>query len=281
MRYLAVVVFLLAASCACVPRGAGSPRQTALTVSAASSLTEAFTEIGAAFTRENPGAPVTFNFAASGVLVGQIKNGAPVDVFAAAASGELDAVAQEGRVADSSRVEFAGNRLVLVVPPPSTVAGWRDLTAKGVKHVAIGNPETVPAGRYARETLQHRNLWIAVENKLVLGENVRQTLTYVENGDADAGVVFITDALKAGKKVRVVTKANAGIDHAPIVYPAAVIRGARHEPVARRFVAFLKSPEAQAILKKHGFASLTPPATPKAKTKPAGSPAPFAAPVNR
>ncbi|MBC8139916.1 MAG: molybdate ABC transporter substrate-binding protein [Armatimonadetes bacterium] len=278
MRCRFAVLFLLLAVSGCVPRAGDVPRRNALTVSAASSLTEAFTEIGAAYTRANPGEPVTFNFAASGVLVSQIKNGAPVDVFAAAGTGELDAVAQEGKVADSSRVEFAGNRLVLVVPPKSTVAGWGDLKAKGVKHIAIGSPETVPAGRYARETLMHRNLWNALEKKLVLGENVRQVLTYVQSGDAEAGVVFVTDALKAGTKVRIVTKANAGRDHAPIVYPAAVIRGTRREAVARRFVTFLNSPEAQAILAKHGFASLKQPATPKAKTKPKAVASP--SPVN-
>jgi len=271
MRY-AIAFFALLFVAGCVPRAGDAPRQSALTVSAASSLTEAFTDIGAAFTKTNPDVPVTFNFAASGVLLSQIKQGAPVDVFAAAGTGELDIVAQEGKVADSSRVEFAGNRLVLVAPSKSTIVGWNDLKAKGVKHIAIGSPESVPAGRYARETLMHRNLWQAVEKKLVLGENVRQTLTYVQNGDADAGVVFVTDALKAGKKVRIVTKANAGVDHQPIIYPAAVIRGARHEAAGRRFVAFLKSPEAQAILTKHGFASVKEPVMPKAKPKTANSP---------
>ncbi len=281
MRFVVIIATLLIAASGCVPRVGNVRRDSALTVSAASSLTEAFTDIGTAFTRNNPGAPVTFNFAASGVLVSQIKRGAPVDVFAAAGTGELDSVAQDGNIADSSRVEFAGNRLVLIAPPESIIAGWSDLTAKSVKHIAIGDPETVSAGRYARETLMHRKLWDVLEKKLVLGESVRQTLTYVQNGDAEAGVVFVTDALKAGKKVRIVTKANAGADHAPIVYAAAVIRGARHETAARQFVVFLKSPEAQAILAKHGFASLKLATKPKITAKLTVSPVSPVSPVKK
>ena len=227
-------------------------------VSAAASLTEAFGEIGRAFTRENPSVRVRYNFASSGALLQQIRQGAPVDVFASAAAREMDALARAGHIETNMRIIFAGNRLALIAPARSPLRGsplrgWADLATPAVRRIAISNPDSVPSGRYARETLQKRGLWSAVLPKAVLGENVRQTLTYVAGGDVDAGIVFATDARTEGRRVRIVATATPGRDHAPIIYPAAVVRGAPNPPAARRFVRFLRGAAAQRVLARHGF----------------------------
>ncbi|HVK03568.1 MAG TPA: molybdate ABC transporter substrate-binding protein [Armatimonadaceae bacterium] len=225
-------------------------------VSAAISLTDVLTEIGARFASEPGGCRVRFNFAGSGALAQQILAGAPADVFAAASPEEMDDLAKAGKTERESRVDFAANRLVLVAPAGrgNAKVAWSDLPK--LRRVAIGNPDSVPAGRYAREVLTARGVWKPLKGKLVFAENVRQALAYVASGDADAGVVFATDARAAGARVRVMATAAPGWDHAPIVYPAAVVtqaRRRRNPAAARRFVAYLRSARARAILARHGF----------------------------
>jgi molybdate transport system substrate-binding protein len=225
-------------------------------VSAASSLTDALNEVGAAFTHAHPRTTVRFNFAASGVLQQQIVQGAPVDVFCSASPVEMDALQREGHIEPNSRIDFAGNRLVLIAPEGSRMRGWNDLANPKTRRVAISDPASVPSGRYAQETLTKRGLWDLVKLKAAYGENVRQTLTYVANRDVEAGIVFKTDALHDADKVRIVAEATPGKDHLPIVYPAAVITNAPNRAGARSFVEFLRSGPARKILAKYGF---TPP----------------------
>jgi molybdate transport system substrate-binding protein len=229
-----------------------SCRADEILVSAAASLTDAFKEVGAAYTKANPGTIVRFNFASSGALQQQIEQGAPVDVFASAAPKEMDALQARGHIKNATRFDVAGNRLVLIAPKSGKLHRWEDLRLDSVRRVALANPASVPAGRYAKETLERRGLWSVVQSKCVFGENVRQTLTYVANGDADAGVVFASDALIDKDKVRVAQEAAAR-DHSPIVYPVAVVRGAPNAGAARRFVTFLHGPVARAILARFGF----------------------------
>lgn len=224
-----------------------------LLVSAASSLTDVMNEITKAFVQKYPGVQVHFNFAASGPLQQQIEQGAPVDVFASASLKEMDALQKEGKIEANSRTLFAGNRLVLIAPLASRLKSWADLRQPWVRRIAVSNPDSVPSGRYAQQTLTHRGLWVPIKPKIVFGENVRQTLAYVANGDADAGVVFATDARIEQKKVRVVDSAIPGQDHKPIQYPAAIIAGAPHVSSARQFAAFLRTPATQAILQRYGF----------------------------
>jgi molybdate transport system substrate-binding protein len=224
-------------------------------VSAAASLTDAFTEVGRAYDKANPGTTVRFNFASSGALQRQIEQGAPVDVFASASPKEMDALQRGSHIEESTRLDFASNRLVLIVPEEGALRRWEDLRLPSVHRVALANPDSVPAGRYAKETLTRRSLWGAVQPKSVFGENVRQTLAYVASGDADAGVVFATDAQLDRGRVRVAQQDAPGGDHSPILYPAAVVRGAPNEAAARRFVDFLRGPVAQGILARFGFAS--------------------------
>jgi molybdate transport system substrate-binding protein len=224
---------------------------------------DAFGEIGRAFSRiegNRAATVVRFNFAASGVLLQQIMQGAPADVFASAAVKEMDVLNAAGRIEPATRIVFARNQLVLIVPQNSALGrastkpwGWYSLADPGVRRVALSNPESVPSGRYARQLLERQGVWPRVQNKAIFGENVRQTLTYVATGDADAGIVFATDARHESRRVRVLARSVPGRDHEPIVYPAAVVRDAPNAAAARRFVRFLRSGVAQAILRRHGF----------------------------
>lgn len=227
-------------------------------VSAAASLTDAMNEIGAAYTRRNPGTVVRFNFGASGALEKQIEQGAPVDVFASASPKEMDALERANRIVTGTRVDIAGNRLTLIAPLHSPLRHWDDLRSAAVRRIAISNPDSVPSGRYAQESLAKRGLWGVVQPKAVLCENVRQTLAYVAGGNVDAGVVFATDAQIENRRVRIVDTGIPGKDHDPIVYPAAVVSAAPNAPVARRFVSFLLGPESQSIFARFGFTKANP-----------------------
>ncbi|WP_458232309.1 molybdate ABC transporter substrate-binding protein [Roseateles sp. P5_E8] len=222
-----------------------------LTVSAAASLTDAFKEIGPRFEASKPGATVRFNFAASGVLLQQITQGAPVDVFASADQETMNRGAEQKLIAADTRRDFASNTLVLVTPPGSPVKSVRDLALADVKRIAIGKVASVPVGRYTQQALESTQLWAPLQAKLVFADNVRQVLDYVSRGEVEAGFVYRTDAeLAKGKVVIAMTVGG----HAPVTYPAAVVADSRRAALARDFVSFLGSTEAQTILAKYGFA---------------------------
>jgi molybdate transport system substrate-binding protein len=223
-----------------------------LTVSAAASLTNAFPEIGKSFEQQHPGVKVIYNFAASGPLLQQIAQGAPVDVFASADQKTMDQAQEKGLIVPDSRKNFVSNTLVLIVPGDSKLAltGPKDLASAGVKRVALGNPAGVPAGRYSQEALSQAGLWEALQPKLILGESVRQVLDYVSRGEVDAGFVFATDAAIAKGKVKTVTEVQG---HQPIIYPAALVAAGQQKELAKEFLNFLTSAAGVEILKKYGF----------------------------
>jgi molybdate transport system substrate-binding protein len=212
-----LVCALLVASCS---RGA------ALNVSAAASLRDALTEVAAAYEAQT-GKHVALNFAGSNVLAQQIRAGAPVDLFIAADEPTMDAVSS---LVDLRR-DLLSNRLLIL----------GDLHS--AKRVAIGDPAAVPAGVYAREYLQRAGLWHEVAPKIVPCENVRAALAAYDGGNADAAIVYVTDA--PGRRGVVVD--------ADIRYPAAVVRNAPQAGEARRFLAFLESAQAKAIFTRYGF----------------------------
>ncbi|MDR7296222.1 molybdate transport system substrate-binding protein [Pelomonas aquatica] len=221
-----------------------------LTVSAAASLTDAFKAIAPRFEAARPGATVRFNFAASGVLLQQIAQGAPVDVFASADQETMDRAAAQKLVAAGTRRDFAANSLVLVTPPGGAVASMRDLAGAGVKRIAIGKPASVPVGRYTQQALENAQLWTGLQPKFVFADNVRQVLDYVSRGEVEAGFVYRTDAELARGKVGIAMTVGG---HAPVSYPAAVVADSRQAALARDFVAFLGGAEAQGILAQYGF----------------------------
>lgn len=223
-----------------------------LTVSAATSLTDAFRGIAAAFEAGHPGTRVVLNFGASGLLLQQIDGGAPVDVLATADAETMDQAQARQLILGDSRLDFAGNSLVLIAPLDARVplGSLADLARPGVGRIAISNPDSVPAGRYTRAVLEARGLWAAVLPKMISTQNVRQSLDYVVRGEVDAGFVYATDAALMRGKLNVVDTVET---IRPIVYPIAVVRTSRQEESARVFVAFARSPPAQAILRTAGF----------------------------
>ncbi|MFG6413580.1 molybdate ABC transporter substrate-binding protein [Roseateles sp. DC23W] len=222
-----------------------------LTVSAAASLTDAFKEIGPKFEASKPGATVRFNFAASGVLLQQIAQGAPVDVLASADQGTMNRGAEQKLIAADTRRDFAANELVLVTPPDGTVMALRDLSQPAVRRIAVGKVASVPVGRYTQQALEGAQLWAALVPKLVFADNVRQVLDYVSRGEVEAGFVYRTDAGLAKGKVRIAMTVGG---HAPVTYPVAVIADSKQAALARDFVSFLNAAESQSILARYGFA---------------------------
>ncbi|MDR1857076.1 MAG: molybdate ABC transporter substrate-binding protein [Desulfovibrio sp.] len=222
-----------------------------ITVSAAASLTNAFTEVKDAFVAKNPGVQVNLNFAASNPLLKQIQEGAPVDVFASADQPTMDKAVASKVVDPSTRKNFALNDLVMIVPKgaakPAKVADVLKL-----KRVSVGNPDSVPAGRYTREALQSAKIWDDLQkNQPVLGNSVRQVLDYVSKGEVDCGFVYATDAKQNADKVDVAMKMTG---HTPVSYPIAVAVTGKNPKMGQKFLDFVLSSEGQTILGKFGFA---------------------------
>jgi molybdate transport system substrate-binding protein len=223
-------------------------------VSAAISLTNAFEEIGTLFKEKQKDVRILFNFGASGDLARQIIAGAPVDVFASASPKDMDDLDQKGLIIKGTRKDFAGNRVVLIIPAKSAIplTSFNDLKREEFKRIAIGNPKTVPAGRYSEEVLIYFNLIGAVKDRLIFAENVRQVLDYVARGEVDAGMVYSTDALVRAKEVRIVAEAPEQ-SHRPVLYPIAVVKESKKEALAREFVSVVTSKEGKKVLEKYGF----------------------------
>ncbi|MDQ0216060.1 molybdate transport system substrate-binding protein [Oikeobacillus pervagus] len=224
-----------------------------LTVSAAASLTDAMAEIEKAFLKEYSSIDLTFSFGGSGNLAKQIEQGAPVDVFLSADSKWTDTLAKKDLVLKDTITSFTGNKLVLISPKDSepNITSFQELKSNDWKQLSIGEPESVPAGQYSKDTLESINLWNHVKDKIIFAKDVRQVLTYVESGNADLGIVYSSDALMSDK-VQVLAEAEEKW-HDPIVYPAAVVKASKHQDEAKQFVEFLSSEKAQSILKKYGF----------------------------
>ena len=225
-----------------------------ITVSAAISLRNAFEDIGRIFKEKNPGVKVLFNFGASGDLTRQIEAGAPVDIFASAAQKDLDDLEGKGFIAPNSKKDFARNAVALVraIHSEIPVQSLEDLQRRDVKKIVIGNPRTVPAGRYAEEALKHFKLWDTVKDKLVFSENVRQALDYVVRNEVDAGLVYATDAMLRSKEVQLIMKVPEE-SHQPVVYPIGIVKGAKGEALSRKFIDLVMSTEGQTILSRYGF----------------------------
>ena len=223
-----------------------------ITVSAAASLTNAFQEIGREFEKANPGERVLFNFGASGQLLQQIVRGAPVDAFVAADQESMDRAQQQNLIDRASRFDFTRNRLVLAVPAgsPVSIASVEDLRREEVKRIAIGNPESVPAGKYAKLALDKAGLWEPLKAKFINTQNVRQALDYVARGETDAAFVYLTDAQIMPARVRVAAPVEVPAD---ILYPVAAVKGGGNARGGAAFVAFLKTEAPRRILAKYGF----------------------------
>ena len=230
---------------------ARSPQATTLIISAAASLQPALTELQRSYQQAHPNIELKLNFGASGTLKQQILQGAPIDLLIAADQQTIAELAAAGAIDPQTRRNLVANTLVLVARPGSPVRGWSDLVNPAVKFLAIGDPATVPAGRYGAATLKTLNLWQALQPKLVRGQDVRQVLAYTATGNADAGIVYATDARQTSA-VQTVAIAPPN-SHPPIIYPMAVMARAGQPAAARAFGQFLQEPTAQSVFGRYGF----------------------------
>lgn len=230
----------------------GLSRAAELTIFAAASLSDALKEIASKYEPAS-GDKLTFNFAASSVLARQIKEGAPADVFFSADEAKMNDLAKAGLIVPTTRRSLLSNSLVIVVPAASDrkIDSARDLAGDRVKRLALAEPQTVPAGIYARSYLQKLGLWDAIAAKVIPTENVRACLAAVESANVDAGIVYKTDAL-ISKKVQVAVEIPAAEGPA-ISYPLALIKGSKQPDAAASFLAYLASPDVKSVFAKYGF----------------------------
>ncbi len=231
------------------------PKSTEIIVSAAASLKDSMTELQKAYAMKKPEIKLTFNFGASGTLQQQIEQGAPADLFISAGKSQVDALDQKNLLVKESIVNLVGNDLVLVTGLDNKeVTTVQDLTKSSVEKIGIGTPESVPAGKYAQEALTSLKLWDNLKPKFVMAKDVTQVLNYVETGNAEAGIVYKSDA-QGSTKVKVALTFPAD-SHKAIVYPAAVVAATKEKEAAQDFLKYLQSSEAQQIFVKYGFASI-------------------------
>jgi len=223
-----------------------------LVVSAAASLTNAFRDLAPIFEAQNPGTKLRLNFGASGALLQQIAKGAPADVFASADQQTMNQAQAQGMVQAGERRNFVSNALVVIVPAGSRLAPktLNELLQPQYKRIAIGQPVSVPVGRYTKSVLEKSGMWSAVETRMIAAQSVRQALDYVARGEVDAGFVYATDAAIMPGKVKV---AQTVLTDTPILYPIAPLAASANRALAQKFVAFVGSPAAQTVLAKYGF----------------------------
>lgn len=226
-----------------------------LTISAASSLKDAFEEMKELYVSENKNVNITYNFASSGTLQKQIEQGAEADIFVSAANKQMDAIKSENLIVNDSLFTLLENSVVLVVPNDSdlTISDFKDLTDEKIEKIALGEPSSVPAGKYAEEVLANFGVLDQINdmNKPVYAKDVKEVLTWVESGNIDAGIVYGSDAV-ASDKVKVVATAEEGT-HSPVEYPAAVIAESKNQEEANKFLDFLCSNKAKEVFEKYGF----------------------------
>jgi len=247
----ALRIAVLALVVLCLPAVA---RAQEMTFSVAISMKEAVETLGKQFMQSRPGVTLRYNFGSSGELQKQIEAGAPVDVFISAAQRQMDELEQKGLITTASRRVFARNVLTVIKPAGSAldISKPADLASPKVQRIAIGNPKTVPVGQYTEESLKALGLWDQLQPKLVLAENVRQSLDYVARGEVEAGFVYTTDAaVRPGQVVEAFRPAEDS--YRPVTYPAAVIKGSKQPALAQAFIDLLVSRDGQGVLSRLGF----------------------------
>lgn len=230
---------------------AGQLLATEITVFAAASLTDALKEIAASYEKAT-GDKVRFNFAASNTLAQQIQAGAPADIFFSADEAKMDTLDAAGLIAKDTRKDLLGNSLVIITAEDGLqITRAEDLAKPSIKHLSLGDPKAVPVGVYAKAWLEKADLWATLQPKIVPAENVRAAMAVVASGNAQAGIVYKTDAA-ISKMVRVALEIPAA-DGPKITYPAAVVKDSRNAQAARKFLSYLADKQADETFLKFGF----------------------------
>jgi molybdate transport system substrate-binding protein len=254
-KSLKITAALLSAALFCVMIGCTKqqkPETVTLNISAAASLKDSMDELKKLYGAEKSNVSLTLNYDGSGTLQKQIEQGADVDLFIAAAPKQMDAVEGKDLIVKDTRKDLLLNEVVLIVPKTnSKIANFNDLIEDKAEHIAIGEPKSVPAGQYAEEVFAKLDILDKVKSKAVYAKDVKAVLAWVETGNADAGIVYATDA-KVSDKVTIAAVA-ASDSHTPVIYPAAVIKSSRNTNAAKDFMSFLTSDKAIAVFEKYGF----------------------------
>lgn len=256
MKRAVILFFLLVLIAGCsnnADNHSKNSQSTTLTVSAAVSLTDALDELKTQYEKDHDIA-LKFNLGGSGTLAQQIQQGAPADIFISANEDWMNTLEQNGDIDAETRHDIASNRIVMIARKNSNLKlrSIQDLDPSKVDQIAIGNPESVPVGKYTKQTLENMHLWNKLsQDQLVQAKDVRQVLSYVETGNTEIGFVYESDA-KISDKVKVLAVADTHA-HDPIVYPAAVTSASKHKEAAKEFLSFLQSDQAQKTLQKYGF----------------------------
>ena len=244
-----IVLVSLAAMLGC-SRRTPPDAKAEIIVAAAADLAPAFEELGKQFEQET-GTKVTFSFGSTGTLAKQIENGAPIDLFAAANVEFVDQLEREELILPDTKALYGRGRITIWTRADSALKIERieDLARAEVAHIAIANPEHAPYGKAAREALESAGIWKVVEPKLVFGENVRQTMQYVETGNADAAITALSLSVRSNGRWTLISEEL----HKPLDQALAVIKGARRELEARRFAEFINSAQGRSTMRKYGF----------------------------
>lgn len=249
---LLTLILILATACGRPTTSNADERSTELFISAASSMTDSILSLAAVYEKDNPTVKLTINFGGSGSLMRQIEQGSPVDVFISASTDKMDTLDEQSLILEGTRSNLLMNELVLICPKESSsIEGFNDLNASSVEHFAIGEPNSVPAGKYAKEALSTMGLYLELSDKLIFAKNVREVLTWVETGNAEAGLVYETDALTSDK-ITIVAPADTST-YSPIIYPIAIIKASEQAEAAKDFIAFLYSQQGKDTFKLYGF----------------------------
>lgn len=253
-------VVLLSALAGCGPKESSKPNpadsatpSVDLYVLAAASLSDAMKELTSKYEASHPGQKLVISYGGSGTLQQQIEQGAPADLFISAAAKQMNNLSDKKLIDTAHRTDLLRNQLVLIIPKNSQTHwnSFADLKNPSVTKLAIGQPESVPAGTYAKQSLTNLGLWATVKPKLVFTKDVRQTLAYVETGNVDAGIVYKTDATSSDK-VTIAATAEENT-HSPIVYPMGVTAHSKHPKEAAELYSWLLGPDAASVFTKYGF----------------------------
>jgi len=251
-KWLAVALLMIVIA-AGLPREAGAEE---ITVAAAADLTFAFKDVAEKF-QEKTGTRVTLSLGSSGNFFSQIQNGAPFDLFFSADIGYAQKLQAAGLIEPGSLTEYAIGRIVLWAPIASPIdvgAGLNGLKNPAIKKIAIANPEHAPYGRAAVAALKHAALYDAVKRKLVLGENISQTAQFVQSGNADIGIIALSLAMAPAMISKGKYLAIPVDDYPPIEQAAVILKSSHKKELARKFLAFVKTPEIGTLMERYGFA---------------------------
>ena len=228
--------------------------EQSILVAAAASLKNAYEEeLIPMFEAQYPGVTVKGTYDSSGKLQTQIEEGLEADVFMSAATKQMKALDEEGMIASDTIVNLLENKIVLIVPTGSDSKIDSFEKIGDAASIALGDPESVPAGQYAKEALTNLNVWDSIQDKVSFGTNVTEVLNQVAAASADAGIVYATDAASKADQVTVVAEAPEGSLEKKVIYPVAVVKATAHEDAAKAFVDFLQTPEAIAVFESYGF----------------------------